>query len=50
MYKNIKSLFQYALYLIKDYKKKRENKKLLKKIVLDDRVPSSELIDKDRFV
>lgn len=50
MYKNIKSIFQYVLYLIKEHKEKRERKKLIKKIVLDDRVPSSEYIDKDRFV
>ena len=50
MYTNIKSVFSYALYLITDYKKKRENKRLLKNVVLDDRVTSSEYIDKDRFI
>lgn len=35
--------------ILKDYLEKRRTKKLISKLVLDDRVPSSEYIDIKRF-
>ena len=36
--------------LLNDYLDKRYRKKLIKKIYMDDRIPSSEYTDPDRFI